>query len=121
MNEPLNPLASLLAARALITDPANWTQEAYARNVRGDSVLPLDPDAKCFCTMGAMYRANGINGTDQHVPGRGFLNKAVRALQLDKPNLVATGPIDLNDHTDHATALEMFDVAIVLAQNGAAA
>jgi len=120
MNEPLNPLASLIAAKELIKDPANWTQEAYARDARGNSVQVLDPTASCFCSVGALYRANEISGTDQAVPGRYFLRKAAIQLKGDHPDLDVTGPMGLNDHTDHECVMEMFDLAIRLAQHGAA-
>lgn len=49
----------LIAARAKIADPKNWTQRAYARDAKSESVSSLDADAVCWCAAGAVRWAGG--------------------------------------------------------------
>lgn len=44
----------LIAARAKIEKPENWTQKAYARDNLGFKVMPSDDGAVCFCAAGAL-------------------------------------------------------------------
>ena len=59
----LTPLAALVAARAIIADPARWTAGAFARTDEVSNpreVDPCDPAATCFCALGALIRVNDI-------------------------------------------------------------
>ena len=58
----MNGLAvTLEATKAIIADPGKWTREAMARDRRGDEVKPEDPEARCFCMVGALRRAAKTN------------------------------------------------------------
>lgn len=46
----------LKEARQLITPKGKWTQEAVARDVRGNEVRPTDDHAKAFDIIGALQR-----------------------------------------------------------------
>ena len=48
-------------AADLIKPEGAWTRGAYARDEHNDSIDTLHPDAKCFCAMGAVYRAAGAS------------------------------------------------------------
>lgn len=96
---PLNPVReTLIKAKALITDPKNWTQGAYART--GDGVpVPLSHSAAvCFCSMGAIRRISGELGAPY------------QALKRE------IGPSDMvceyNDSHTHEEVLALFDKAI---------
>ena len=100
----------LIAAKALIADERNWTQEVYARNAAMKEVSPLDPTATCFCSLGALRKVSGW-AHDDSLPGKYFAQSAVYLLKLD-------GYIDLfNDNNTHEAVMEMFDLAIKLAQD----
>lgn len=110
----------LIAARALIADPQNWTQGAYARQTDqfGDYAEVLSPDAKCFCALGALSRAAGINdplGIDE-VPEYRLLQKAVGKLTNGRCHYVPSvndGYARLpGDLTPHEGVLKLYDMAI---------
>jgi hypothetical protein len=103
----------LIAAKALIATPAQWTKDSCARDGNGRSVegALVDegkigfPGASCFCTYGAMYEVLGRE------PGKNcdawdYLEDAV-----------GISPISFNDSPDrgHSDVLEMFNKAIALA------
>lgn len=47
-------LVDLLAVKALILDPENWTQNCLARTRRGDVCSPTHSGAVKFCAQGAV-------------------------------------------------------------------
>lgn len=49
----------LTEARELITPPERWTRGWYARDAEGREVDATDPNAVCFCSIGALCRAEG--------------------------------------------------------------
>jgi hypothetical protein len=53
----METLDVLKAARALLGEgPHRWTQDAYARNSKGESWSTSGPDAARFCVAGACLR-----------------------------------------------------------------
>ncbi len=44
----------LIAAKALISKPENWTQRSYARDADGYTIDPFSTYATCFCALGAI-------------------------------------------------------------------
>jgi hypothetical protein len=53
----MSVLDLLTRAQNLIRDPNNWTQDFIARDKIGRPVNVTDPDAVCFCSLGALARA----------------------------------------------------------------
>lgn len=110
----------LIAARALIADPKNWTQGAYARQTDqfGDYAEVLSPDAKCFCALGALARAAGIDDplSVNEVPEYRLLQKAVGRLTGNQCHFVPSvndGYARLpDDLTPHQGVLKLYDLAI---------
>lgn len=98
----MTTLEILVAARALIADPARWTQMANARSVRGRSVLIKSPSAVAFCALGACYRVAPLHSTAE----------AVWALDSAAESAGQYSTLYLNDNADHAAVLRMFDLAI---------
>lgn len=68
----------LIAARLLIEDPMNWTQNAYARDDEGYTVPPESPLARCWCATGAIWSAVGLNPNGGG--SRSEIDRASRAL-----------------------------------------
>jgi hypothetical protein len=98
----MTPLETLKAARQLITDPAKWTQEAFARNKLGQIVEPDFGDATCFCALGAIQHFTKYTGMS---PADVLLDN----LSLSKFGMC----IDVfNDTHTHAEVLALFDAAI---------
>jgi len=110
----------LIAARALIADPAHWTQGAYARQTDqfGDFAEVLSPDAKCFCALGALSRAAGIDDPLRvdEAPEYRLLQNAVGKLTNGRCHYIPTvndGYARLpGDLTPHEGVLKMYDMAI---------
>src|SRR3546814_3801930 len=46
----------LIAARAVIADPINWTKESLSRTSAGDEIWPTDDTATCWCLGGALLK-----------------------------------------------------------------
>src|SRR3546814_16390077 len=46
----------LIAARAVIADPINWTKESPSRTSAGDEIWPTDDTATCWCLGGALLK-----------------------------------------------------------------
>lgn len=61
MSAPLTVAEVLERAADLIEPEGAWTRGAYAADECNDSIDTLHPDAKCFCAMGAVYRAAGAS------------------------------------------------------------
>lgn len=50
-------------AREIITPRDAWTQGEEARNIKGEPTLANEPDAVCYCMLGALSKAsNEIEG-----------------------------------------------------------
>jgi len=50
------PKQILTDMRALLADPAHWTKRAFARNQHGEPVSTFNPDAVCYCLVGALSK-----------------------------------------------------------------
>ena len=98
----MTPLETLKAARDLISDPARWTQNLFARDKDGKRADPQSDEAVCFCSFGAIERFTGcktlseVEGHLDNVCGR----------------LFGTNVISFNDTRTHAEVLALFDAAI---------
>jgi hypothetical protein len=88
----------LKAARALISDPARWTQGAYARDEQGNEVDIYDAEACAWCALGA------ITLVSIDMPG----SRAWRELMATTAIPVS----DFNDNSDHAAVLGLYDRTI---------
>lgn len=42
-----------------LTSPRQWTQEVYAKDVKGKRVPPTSGKAECWCTEGLVYHCYG--------------------------------------------------------------
>jgi hypothetical protein len=110
----MDTLEVLQQARALISDPARWTQDAPARNADGQRVEPFKPEAVCWCAWGALDRA--VWDTGFVAPGHGrALAHLIRELGLQAGQLGT-----FNDTHIHAEVLALFDKAIQRLESAAA-
>lgn len=100
----------LIAARAKIEKPENWTTGAEARDAKGQVVRAKSPHAVCFCAEGAVLSVKAP------------LKATLRAREL-LANAVPTasgfqGIWAYNDwpHRQHRSIVKWFDRAIALAE-----
>lgn len=102
-------------ARVLIETPEKWVQHTYARNAQGVKVDELSPDAACFCSMGAVYRAASDLGG---VPGVvGYTTAQALDLLRNAASMTADEDISVARFNDtfeggHPAVMQMFDKAI---------
>ena len=95
----------LIAARALIPTPKQWTKRAHARDATGAPVSGLSPNAVCLCSDGALWRAGGYKVTKcNYLLAGDALNSAIGGGSYVAFNDATT--------TTHADVLAMFDDAI---------
>ncbi len=97
-------LEILKAGRALIENPAHWTQRAFAIDCGGVDVGASSPNACSWCSIGALLKAGNH---DPLTPGRRHLEQAIEqilgfAMDLD----------DFNDTHTHSEVLQVWDKAI---------
>jgi hypothetical protein len=115
----MTPLEVLIAARSLISDPARWTRDAYARTAGGCEIRDSHPDAASWCASGAIWRTvtgaveDGLFAWSEE---RSHAIHAAHALLSKAAG--QRGIKDTNDNGTHAEVLAMFDRAIQLARSG---
>lgn len=95
-------------ARALITDPANWTQGEYAKDRQGDKCDPMSSKAICFCALGAIQKAGQLE-SDDNLPAD-WLEHSISKI---KPQIISVNRF--NDNHTHEEVLAVFDAAIAAA------
>lgn len=96
------PAETLRQARDLIADPAHWTQRTSARDAAATPVPVASPDAKSFCTLGAVDRAAGFDPHDFYTATAFFYQ------------VIGSGEsiAQFNDGHTHAEVIALFDAAI---------
>jgi hypothetical protein len=105
------PLEHLRTARALLEDPAHWTQGSFARDKDGAPAPMNDPDvAVAWCAMGALYATHSEPGG--RLMAFRFLTEAGPMATVPRSDLTR-----YNDNLpDHGALLAWFDRAIALAE-----
>ncbi len=120
----------LKAAKLVVADIDHWIQGSMAEDNCGVMLRPDDPDATCFCSLGACCRVQGVRDLMDDF----YAERAV--MELDKAALALFGAplgpnwsmaaqandgeldslIDLDYADQHAAVLKMFDRAIAFAE-----
>jgi hypothetical protein len=98
----------LINARALIAEPARWTNGTLACDAEGQRVAWHDPFAAKWCAHGAIYRAAyDLVGDPEEATRIGDeVVKIVRPPGWLRPSHV------VNDARGHAVVLAIFDKAL---------
>lgn len=100
-------------ARQVIATENQWTQGRYARTRAGSPVTHQDPDAVCFCAVGALRRAEPDH-TDAREAAARFLFLAVNDGRKPADHIQIPVFND-NPKTEHADVIRAYDRAIALA------
>lgn len=117
----------LTKARALVADPATWTQGTLARDKDGTWVQFDSPTAVCYCAAGAIGKASGAvvkeDGdwdSEEYQRANDALAKACFKLAPTSSYVhINDGSIKLTDFPDlepHDAILKVFDHAIKTAK-----
>lgn len=72
----LTTLDILKKGRELIADPARWTKREFAKDEKGEPVLPESPSAVCFCSLGALDRVYAFGSAAAHIRANRALTEA---------------------------------------------
>lgn len=104
-------LEILREARALISNPENWTRRTFARDASGVKVYARSPNADQFCAIGAVMHVTGTAIPALTVPGTPG-REAWHLLESGFGGSIAPR----NDCWTHEKVLRGFDRAIALAE-----
>lgn len=117
----IDPKPVLLRAREIIAVPEHWTQFELAEDNFGFPVFPFDPDAYCFCLIGAIDRATAeLTDFDfrkydddpsvaiSDIEDLPLASTAIRKLHTLIPGLVS----DFNDDHTHEEVIGLLDRAL---------
>lgn len=108
----MNTVKILKDARALIADEKNWMRGEYFGTQSGGILCAGDPEADCFCSIGAIAHATkqqNIYDVEQ--------SKAVKLLLNcieDEQTFYSVAAF--NDAHEHADVIALFDRAIARAE-----
>ena len=109
----MTPLETLKAARDLISDPARWTKVRLAKDANNKTVNVYDPNAFCFCAMGALLSVSKLEASHWVIAqASDALNSNLPAEFIRAYNHEYCSFTDFNDTHTHAEVLALFDAAI---------
>src|SRR3546814_20060096 len=101
----------LIAARAVIADPINWTKESLSRTSAGDEIWPTDDTATCWCLGGALLKVvdapNSNEIDDRYRIAREFLDREFG--NGDTPDSDFEDFGEFNDAQSHSALLSCLD------------
>lgn len=92
----------LVRAKALISNPQNWTQGTLARDDVGRIVPARHKDASRWCALGAICALTQLRG--------GVRYKAIGSLRLAAKGAICA--TNINDHEGHGAVMALYDRAI---------
>lgn len=93
----------LIAAKAVIADPANHLQSGvFAEDEYGEELLGHDPRACKFCSVGALMKVGGYVFSEAYT----YLQRSANAMGGRSAVTI------YNDTHDHADVMRLFDLAI---------
>lgn len=94
-----------IKARKLISDPRDWCTKYAAKTIIGMPISPHSPHAVRWCAAGAMCKFN--DGLTQKEC------KEINASVTKVANKLGYFSVSvLNDDSDHATVMRLFDILI---------
>lgn len=101
---------TLVAAKNLISNPDNWTQEAVARDSHGADTYSLNTDAVCWCSIGALHKVTKNNSL--------VITSAAKHLRfvLEQEHKDYDGIAHFNDSHTHAEVMAFWNKAIAAAK-----
>jgi hypothetical protein len=105
----MKPKDVLIATKALLHSPAQWTQEAFARNKNGEVISANSPDATCWCLLGAMDKVLRDNNAR---PAVAEAERIVRNVIRERTGNYWIDGFNDSEFTTHADVLALLDKAI---------
>lgn len=96
----------LIKARSVISCPEKWTQGAFAKDIDQVGVAVSDTSAVCFCSLGAIFYVDVLQGA---VAGYILQGNAMSALSKAMGD---SGVTIYNDTHTYEEVIEKWDIAI---------
>lgn len=111
----------LIKARAKLVPFKNHTRGELARGPDGLKRLPNDPEAVCWCALGALYWASDTGDLTPTNDAQRKCYDKLAAVSRDMMKSEARSPQSnsitvINDSSGHAAVLQMYNRAIILAK-----
>ena len=106
----MKPSELLTKAKAVIADPKHWAQGFYAKDAKGQTLLPCNPDAVCWCSVGALEKV----AYEEDTYSTRFA--ATKCLFEVSAEYGYSGITDFNDNSSHKAVMKAWDRAIELAK-----
>jgi len=102
------------AAKAIIEKPENWTKGSFARSATGGAVPTDDPEAVCFCALGACLKSSPKGPFSDNL--QELIQAATELGSNESDEASLRGITWINDNSGHEAVMKMFDRAIELAK-----
>lgn len=115
----MNVVDVLEMGRGLISDEKNWTRKAYARDSVGTVIEAEDPEAVCWCSVGALKKvtSNCTTSCTCCEGPIGLFRGSFELLDIAVQEFaIGENMIRFNDTHTHAGVLAVWDRAIELAK-----
>ena len=106
----MKPSELLIKAKAVIADPKHWAQDQYAKDAKGYSTGPAEPNAVCWCSVGALDKVAYEENTYKTCLA------ATEYLAEVSAECGYSGIPDFNDNSSHEAVMKAWDKAIKLAK-----
>ena len=104
----------LTDAKLLISDKANWTKSAYAKDDKGRTVECFSEEATCFCSLGALHRASGTAFVE-HTVERDAINILHESIPRDDCGWRSIAVFNDAASRTHEEVMKVWDDAIAAA------
>ena len=98
----------LILGKSYIDTPEKWTQRLYARDTKGHGAAVMSDNAVCFCSIGALYKANRVM---KHYNSESATQYLQTAIDGKHPGAL----MQFNDSHTHEQVMQAWDKAINLA------
>lgn len=106
----MKPSELLTKAKAVIADPKHWAQGFYAKDAKGQTLLPYYPDAVCWCSLGALEKvAHEENAYSTRFAATRYLAEV--SVECGYSRIPY-----FNDNSSHEAVMKAWDKAIKLAK-----
>ena len=103
----------LSRALSIITNPDNWTKEAYARNENDEMVLPENPKAVKYCLLGAIRKsAEELYPTEYSLITTNAEVEITKVLTKHMHNPTSVGCFNDHEETTHEDVIYVIQTAI---------
>ena len=96
------------------SNPRNWTQGAVARNAKGERVIPSNPNAVCYCLIGAIEKFIPPKDAPNFIKQ----NQIKDFISTVSFNLSGFCPVLVNDDLGYDSVMQLLDESVLFLETG---